>query len=49
MLDVCSSIFVSGSDSLKHWRATHNLVDGCLPILVSGSDPQTLKRNSQTG
>ena len=33
----CSPVLVSGSDLLKHWRATHFL-DGCSPVLVSGSD-----------
>ena len=33
----CSPVLVSGSDLLKHWRATHMLY-GCSPVLVSGSD-----------
>ena len=35
-LKVCSSMLVSGSDPLKHWKVTHSL-DG-LHILVSGSN-----------
>ena len=33
-----STIIVSGSDLLKHWRATHSL-DMSSAILISGSDP----------
>ena len=37
MLDRCSATLVSGSDLLKHWRATHSL-DRCSAMLISGSD-----------
>ena len=37
---VYSPILVSGSDLIKHWRATHFL-DLCSPILIGGSDPIT--------
>ena len=45
-----SAILISGSDLLKHWRATHTL-DECSAILVSGFNAlkQTLESNSHSG
>ena len=43
-----STILISGSDLLKHWKWTHSL-DLCSAILVSGSDLLKHWRNSLAG